>query len=770
MDEAEEVLETNQGRDFSLVDPVSADPGEDVTLPVHLSPETSAVSMEIRWFKWTELIYQYMNGLERTNNDYEDRVSLSMQGLKRGNVSLTLRNVEESDSGKYTCKVFHDDVCQKTATVHLQVRGEEQLQREIVELNRQKKKVELDGQIKKLELEKQRVELEMQKQIMELERQIEDLERQKNELPSRTHTLPVLGSSPRRKNSIDGIPPRMSDDGTPMTPEIEEQRETKDTSGVLGSSPRRKNSIDGIPPCMSDDDETPMTPETEEQRETRATSGVETESGDPNTTQTEEETTATDYDAPGTSSQSLQRTSTSVISAERATQTQEDPGATVQMDQERRQESESTEQEYDLVLLSRTPEGLQQSLSLLEQYCHEWSLTVNLDKTRVMVFQKKARSQANKHQFTYKGQVLQHSTSYSYLGIDISASGSFEISPGLSEDFSLVVPVSADPGGDVILPVHLPSETSAVSMEIRWLRGTDLIYQYMNGQKITGRDYEDRVSLSIQELERGNVSLTLRNVQESDSGEYTCKVFHDGCLQTGIVHLQVKGPTSRRTNSMEGIFPLKERQLLRQILEPERPIMEQQQMKKLERERTELELERRMKELERQRTELLRQKTELEPERQIVKLQQMKELERQRKELELERRMKELERQMKELETERQRMEPQRMKELERQRMELERQMKELETERQTNKLPLPSFALHGPTRRQRQDSMDGSRPVMSDDTETSETEEERETRNIMERERGYQNTRRTSEENTATDQETPGTSSQVQQRTSIHQ
>lgn len=42
-----------------------------------------------------------------------------------------------------------------------------------------------------------------------------------------------------------------------------------------------------------------------------------------------------------------------------------------------------------------------------------------------MVFQKKARSQGHKHQFLYKGQVLQHSSSYSYLGIDISASGRF---------------------------------------------------------------------------------------------------------------------------------------------------------------------------------------------------------------------------------------------------------------------------------------------------------------------------------------------------------
>uniref|UniRef100_A0A9J7YWS7 ribonuclease H n=1 Tax=Cyprinus carpio carpio TaxID=630221 RepID=A0A9J7YWS7_CYPCA len=81
----------------------------------------------------------------------------------------------------------------------------------------------------------------------------------------------------------------------------------------------------------------------------------------------------------------------------------------------------------DLVLLSPTAEGLQHSLALLEQYCEEWALTVNLDKTRVMVFQKKARSQGNRYQFSYGGEVLEHSSSYSNLGIEISASGGFSL-------------------------------------------------------------------------------------------------------------------------------------------------------------------------------------------------------------------------------------------------------------------------------------------------------------------------------------------------------
>ncbi len=78
-------------------------------------------------------------------------------------------------------------------------------------------------------------------------------------------------------------------------------------------------------------------------------------------------------------------------------------------------------------------------------------------------------------------------------------------------------------------------------MKIRWYRDSELIYKYIIGQEIINVNYENRVGLSIQELRIGNLSLTLRNVQVSDSGDYTCTVSHDGCRQTGIIHLQVRG-------------------------------------------------------------------------------------------------------------------------------------------------------------------------------------------------------------------------------------
>ena len=41
----------------------------------------------------------------------------------------------------------------------------------------------------------------------------------------------------------------------------------------------------------------------------------------------------------------------------------------------------------DLVILSESAEGLQQALNKLELYCHKWQLTVNINKTKILIFQ-----------------------------------------------------------------------------------------------------------------------------------------------------------------------------------------------------------------------------------------------------------------------------------------------------------------------------------------------------------------------------------------------
>ncbi len=84
----------------------------------------------------------------------------------------------------------------------------------------------------------------------------------------------------------------------------------------------------------------------------------------------------------------------------------------------------------DVVLLSPTEQGLQQQLDIAEKYCQNWALPVNMKKTNFVIFQKCPRCQENKYQFksfTINNQIIQHSMSYTYLGITITASGSFNM-------------------------------------------------------------------------------------------------------------------------------------------------------------------------------------------------------------------------------------------------------------------------------------------------------------------------------------------------------
>ncbi|KAG7314463.1 hypothetical protein KOW79_021766 [Hemibagrus wyckioides] len=80
-----------------------------VTLSCRLSPEISAVNMEIRWFKETDCVCVYKNREVTEGKDYRGRVSLFTQELERGNVSLKLRNCTETDFGYYLCQVTNGD-------------------------------------------------------------------------------------------------------------------------------------------------------------------------------------------------------------------------------------------------------------------------------------------------------------------------------------------------------------------------------------------------------------------------------------------------------------------------------------------------------------------------------------------------------------------------------------------------------------------------------------------------------------------------------------
>jgi hypothetical protein len=81
----------------------------------------------------------------------------------------------------------------------------------------------------------------------------------------------------------------------------------------------------------------------------------------------------------------------------------------------------------DLILISKSANGLQNSLNLLNAYCEKWKLKINFNKSKVMVF----NNRKERHIFKINKRTLEVVTSYTYLGITFHKSGSFN--PAIKE-------------------------------------------------------------------------------------------------------------------------------------------------------------------------------------------------------------------------------------------------------------------------------------------------------------------------------------------------
>ena len=78
----------------------------------------------------------------------------------------------------------------------------------------------------------------------------------------------------------------------------------------------------------------------------------------------------------------------------------------------------------DLILMSSSPEGLQNSLNALGTYCQAWELTVNIKKRKVMIFNP-AGKMLTDHKLSYLSQTLEMDQGFTYLAVTFSASCSF---------------------------------------------------------------------------------------------------------------------------------------------------------------------------------------------------------------------------------------------------------------------------------------------------------------------------------------------------------
>jgi hypothetical protein len=70
----------------------------------------------------------------------------------------------------------------------------------------------------------------------------------------------------------------------------------------------------------------------------------------------------------------------------------------------------------DIILMARSPHDLENQLRILKDFCSNMGMTLNTDKTKVMIIK------SNKipyDTFAYDNNNLEEVTSYKYLGIDI---------------------------------------------------------------------------------------------------------------------------------------------------------------------------------------------------------------------------------------------------------------------------------------------------------------------------------------------------------------
>ncbi|XP_036967306.1 uncharacterized protein DDB_G0290685-like isoform X1 [Acanthopagrus latus] len=103
-----EGLSQGNGQSSELI---SALLGESITLPCHVSPATDAVNTMLEWARPDldpRFVHVRRDGEDRLidqHSSYKGRTSVSIDGLRRGDMSLKLSKVKFSDEGTYRCFV-----------------------------------------------------------------------------------------------------------------------------------------------------------------------------------------------------------------------------------------------------------------------------------------------------------------------------------------------------------------------------------------------------------------------------------------------------------------------------------------------------------------------------------------------------------------------------------------------------------------------------------------------------------------------------------------
>lgn len=77
----------------------------------------------------------------------------------------------------------------------------------------------------------------------------------------------------------------------------------------------------------------------------------------------------------------------------------------------------------DTVLFAESPDDMQILLDGLKAYCDKWNISVNTEKTKIVVF--KSGNRRSNVELYFDNILLEQVTSFTYLGVTLSSNGNF---------------------------------------------------------------------------------------------------------------------------------------------------------------------------------------------------------------------------------------------------------------------------------------------------------------------------------------------------------
>ena len=80
----------------------------------------------------------------------------------------------------------------------------------------------------------------------------------------------------------------------------------------------------------------------------------------------------------------------------------------------------------DLAIFSLSQKELQNKINILEEYCYNWGLELNIKKTKIIIFNKQGAN-IRKFKFYYRDKEIEIAKQYTYLGFTFIPSGKKQV-------------------------------------------------------------------------------------------------------------------------------------------------------------------------------------------------------------------------------------------------------------------------------------------------------------------------------------------------------